>query len=76
MANELTDFLEAAASDCVNSTRYVEVDGKLVRAPSLAQIERWVLDVDDCEATDGCIVEPDGQCPHGKFSWLRVLGII
>ncbi|MCU7829550.1 MAG: hypothetical protein KZQ85_10830 [Candidatus Thiodiazotropha sp. (ex Myrtea sp. 'scaly one' KF741663)] len=29
-----------------------------------------------CEATDGCVVEPDGHCPHGKPSWLIKLGII
>ncbi len=29
-----------------------------------------------CEATDGCWVEPDGICEHGKKSWLIVLGMI
>jgi hypothetical protein len=29
-----------------------------------------------CEATDGCIVEPDGVCPHGHPSWLLKLGMI
>ncbi|MEN8168092.1 MAG: hypothetical protein ABFR65_11530 [Pseudomonadota bacterium] len=29
-----------------------------------------------CEATDGCCVEPDGQCPHGCSSWLVKLGLI
>jgi hypothetical protein len=29
-----------------------------------------------CPATDGCIVEPDGECEHGHVSWLRYLGII
>ncbi len=29
-----------------------------------------------CEATDGCWVEPDGECPHGHSSWLVHLGII
>ncbi len=29
-----------------------------------------------CEATDGCLVEPDGECPHGRPSWLIVLGMI
>jgi hypothetical protein len=27
-------------------------------------------------ATDGCRVEPDGTCPHGKPSWLIRLGLI
>jgi hypothetical protein len=30
----------------------------------------------DVEATDGCIVEPDGTCEHGCKSWLLVLGYI
>ena len=29
-----------------------------------------------CEATDGCIVEPDGVCPHGCNSWLIEMGLI
>jgi hypothetical protein len=29
-----------------------------------------------CEATDGCVVEPDGTCPHGHHSWLLELGLI
>jgi hypothetical protein len=28
------------------------------------------------EATNGCIVEPDGRCEHGCLSWLIVLGLI
>jgi len=33
--------------------------------------------VDACaEATDGCLVEPDGTCEHGHPSWLRRLGVI
>ena len=29
-----------------------------------------------CVSTDGCIVEPDGVCPHGYPSWLIQLGLI
>ena len=29
-----------------------------------------------CEATDGCVVESDGTCPHGHRSWLLELGLI
>jgi hypothetical protein len=43
--------------------------------PTIEQLEEWADD-GICEATDGCIVEPDGTCPHGKESWLRVLGLI
>lgn len=30
----------------------------------------------DVYTVDGCWVEPDGQCPHGYKSPLRVLGLI
>lgn len=43
--------------------------------PDLEQIERWIFS-SVCEATDGCIVEPDGMCPHGYPSWLLYLGYI
>jgi len=28
------------------------------------------------EATDGCMVEPDGICEHGYPSWFIQLGVI
>jgi len=28
------------------------------------------------EATDGCMVEPDGICPHNYPSWLLYWGVI
>lgn len=43
--------------------------------PSVKQLEEWDFD-GICEATDGCRVEPDGRCPHGHTSWLRVVGIV
>ena len=43
--------------------------------PSMDVIEDWIFD-GECEATDGCIVEPDGHCPHGHPSWLIVVGAI
>ena len=30
----------------------------------------------ECRATDGCVVEPDGVCPHGHPSWLLYLYLI
>jgi hypothetical protein len=30
----------------------------------------------DCETIDGCVVEPDGMCPHGYKSPLLILGVI
>jgi len=43
--------------------------------PSLDQLKEWLQD-GICEATDGCIVEPDGTCEHGCSSWLVELGLI
>ena len=45
------------------------------KAPSPATMERWMND-GVAKATDGCRVEPDGICQHGKPSWLRALGMI
>ncbi len=36
----------------------------------------WSLLDGDCEATDGCTVEPDGICSHGHPSWVLKLGMI
>lgn len=44
-------------------------------APTMEQLEEWMMD-STCEATDGCIVEHDGSCPHGCESWLRKLGMV
>lgn len=43
--------------------------------PSDEQILEWIVD-GIAEATDGCIVEPDGHCEHGCNSWLIELGLI
>ena len=43
--------------------------------PEPEQIEEWCLD-SVCEALDGCTVEPDGECQHGRPSWLVVLGMM
>ena len=44
--------------------------------PDDETLEEWLFDDGDCEATDSCLVEPDGVCPHGHPSWLRKLGLI
>ena len=51
------------------------IDGKIKKVPSIKTLERWTFD-GIAKATDGCKVEPDGTCPHGKSSWLIVLGFI
>jgi hypothetical protein len=43
--------------------------------PDMETLEEWVCD-GEAEATDGCIVEPDGTCEHGHPSWLLYLGFI
>ena len=45
------------------------------RAPSLSDLQVWDSD-GGCEATDGCWVEPDGECEHGHPSWLIRMGLI
>lgn len=45
------------------------------KQPSLATMAKWVSS-GIAKATDGCKVEPDGTCPHGKPSWLIELGFI
>ena len=45
------------------------------KAPSVATMQRWMND-GIAKATDGCEVEPDGRCQHGKPSWLIVAGVI
>jgi hypothetical protein len=42
--------------------------------PDIDTLMAWEMD-GVCEALDGCLVEPDGVCPHGHPSWLRYLGI-
>ena len=43
--------------------------------PSVEQLMAWEAE-GFCEATDGCVVEPDGHCPHGCPSWLLEMGLI
>lgn len=45
------------------------------KSPTEEQLLEWE-DEGGAEATDGCWVEPDGKCEHGKKSWLLVLGLI
>lgn len=43
--------------------------------PTIDILTDW-LETGRCEATDGCVVEPDGTCEHGNLSWLLELGLI
>ena len=46
-----------------------------VEEPDLETLIEW-MEEGMCEATDACIVEADGTCPHGHRSWLLHLGLI
>jgi hypothetical protein len=47
-----------------------------MRCPSPLELQRQVEEDGSCEATDGCVVEPDGTCDHGQPSRLLALGLI
>lgn len=44
--------------------------------PDQDTIFDWLIMDGNCEATDGCLIEPDGICYHGHPSWLLRLGLI
>jgi len=50
-------------------------DAIKVCVPCLKTLERWSSDC-GCKSLDGCWVEPDGTCEHGRPSWLLALGYI
>lgn len=43
--------------------------------PGIETLADWADD-GGCEATDGCWVEVDGHCPHGRPSWALVMGLV
>jgi hypothetical protein len=45
------------------------------KMPSMKTMEKYSND-GIAKATDGCKVEPDGECCHGHKSWLLVIGVI
>jgi len=46
-----------------------------VEEPDIETLTEW-MNEGVCEATDGCIVEPDGHCAHAHPSWLLYVGWI
>ena len=60
------------AQRTAEETRWPEPE---TEEPDLETLQEWDFE-GVCEATDGCIVEPDGICPHGHPSWLLRLGLI
>ena len=43
--------------------------------PTIEQLLEWESE-GMCDATDGCLVELDGECPHGGKAWFLELGLI
>lgn len=60
------------AKRTAEETRWPEPE---TEEPDLETLQDWDFE-GVCEASDGCIVEPDGICPHGHPSWLLRLGLI
>lgn len=56
--------------------RLSEYPKPTVPPPSEEQLIEALMDLGECETTDGCVVEPDGFCHHGHPSWLIRLGMI
>ena len=46
-----------------------------IEKPNMEELEKMMND-GIADATDGCRVEPDGECEHGHSSWLVYLGFI
>jgi hypothetical protein len=42
----------------------------------MEELQRQIEEDGGCEATDGCLVEPDGTYEQGQPSWLLALGLI
>lgn len=68
------------ATTCKVTTHTLEAPAVPARAstkkpPSESTMMRWLND-GVAKAIDGCSVEPDGHCEHGKPSWLLRLGLI
>jgi len=76
----LDDAIRFAIHAHVSSDYAVPDDQTLWPEPTVDQpnwetLEEW-MNEGVCEATDGCVVEPDGRCIHGHPSWLLELGLI
>jgi hypothetical protein len=50
-------------------------EGVKMEQPTAEELIQWEAD-GGCYATDGCWVETDGTCEHGKPSWLKAMGMI
>lgn len=71
-SQQLSDLIEPDEAQQVDID---PCDPSQAEEPDIETLMTWELE-GICEAVDGCIVEPDGICPHGCQSWLLVLGLI
>ena len=71
-----TTIFDAGVTECPKCHRAAgERHVATTKPPTMAKMEKWVSD-GIAKATDGCRVEPDGECSHGHTSWIRVAGYI
>ena len=66
------ELVRHVTHDSVTSLRWPD---PTVPEPAFIVLASFIFDA-CAEATDGCLVEPDGTCEHGHPSWLRRLGVI
>ena len=72
---------ETMELDTVEPGLYVEVPSSSAHYPppidALNYEDLLGMGLDrECLATDGCTVDPQGECEHGYPSWLLYLGIL
>ena len=69
---------ELACEDCGATIEDEQENLPRLEPPDLDTLMRWMHDDGGCEAACPyrCWTEPDGHCPHGKPSWLLVMGLI
>lgn len=68
-------YNESVVREATRVEREAEKGIKEAKQPSIKTMEKW-METGVARATDGCKVEPDGYCPHGKPSWLIAMGLI
>jgi len=61
--------------ESLSNTRKSQYPIPTVSEPSFEELEEWAMD-SVCQATDGCLVEHDGHCPHGHPSWMLYYSLI
>ena len=73
--DDVTSGLEASELRAAEAFYGVTPTSTASARPDEDTLMEW-MDEGGCEATDGCWVEVDGTCPHGKRSWALVMGLV